>query len=120
MAGEIVTSSRQGEVQRSIETGGGNILVPGRFDLVDAGEVRIDAPFPVTFIDPPTVTFGAEVSDLGSVLPVVGAFVYEWIATERTDGLSTYVTGMRVYCRSNVPRAAVHWTAIGPALRLAS
>ena len=74
---------RRSNISRDIDALGTEHVLKGRSQLQGSGEATVEVNFPITFIEPPNFTFGAELAaGAGGVIPgqfpIVSAIVSTW------------------------------------------
>jgi len=124
----IDTERRRGDLVFNQDIQATEHVIKGSTLIVGQGEATVETYFPVSFIRPPTFTWGGELSansyaESGS-FPTVSAVVNQWIIDE--PDLEVYGSNARQYFRgaslacvitgSATQRLILHWTFMGTAL----
>jgi hypothetical protein len=112
--------NRRAEVDRQDAMGISNHRISGFLTVLGAGEVAVDVPFPLWFVEKPAFSFGGELAEGHSAealnMPTVSCVVLRW-ATQ-TREMATYWTGANlavVTTGKEDHSMVVHWHMEGKA-----
>lgn len=118
--------ARRGELLRSESAGVQLTSVAGKILVAGSGQANVQVDFPVTFVEQPSLSFGAAVDDnyghgannAPTSYPEINVMIAEWTRVERLTGVFHYRGALISAVLNGSPGYVwVHWQATGKAFR---